>query len=52
MGAESADFFFECWYLKVITDDRIDDGEVVSLMHWPCIKTQEYSRYSFLLKAK
>jgi hypothetical protein len=23
MGAESADFFFDCWYLKVITDDRI-----------------------------
>jgi hypothetical protein len=23
MGAESADFFFYCWYLKVITDDRI-----------------------------
>jgi hypothetical protein len=22
-GAESADFFFDCWYLKVITDDRI-----------------------------
>jgi hypothetical protein len=23
MGAESADFFLDCWYLKVITDDRI-----------------------------
>jgi hypothetical protein len=23
MGAESADFFFDCWYLKVITDDGI-----------------------------
>jgi hypothetical protein len=23
MGAESADFFFVCWYLKVITDDGI-----------------------------
>jgi hypothetical protein len=23
MGAESADFFFNCWYLKVITDDGI-----------------------------
>jgi hypothetical protein len=22
MGAESADFFFDCWHLKVITDDR------------------------------
>jgi hypothetical protein len=22
-GAESADFFFYCWYLKVITDDGI-----------------------------
>jgi hypothetical protein len=21
MGAESADFFFDCWYLKDITDD-------------------------------
>jgi hypothetical protein len=21
MGAESADFFFDCWYLKVITLD-------------------------------
>jgi hypothetical protein len=24
MGAESADFFFDCWYLKVITDDKIE----------------------------
>jgi hypothetical protein len=23
MGAESADLFFACWYLKVITDDGI-----------------------------
>jgi hypothetical protein len=23
MGAESADFFFDCWHLKVITDDGI-----------------------------
>jgi hypothetical protein len=23
MGAESADFFFYCWYLKVLTDDGI-----------------------------
>jgi hypothetical protein len=23
MGAELADFFFYCWYLKVITDDGI-----------------------------
>jgi hypothetical protein len=23
MGAESADFFFDCWYLTVITDDGI-----------------------------
>jgi hypothetical protein len=23
MGAESADFFFYCWYLKIITDDVI-----------------------------
>jgi hypothetical protein len=23
MGAESADFFFDCWYLEVITDDGI-----------------------------
>jgi hypothetical protein len=23
MEAESADFFFDCWYLKVITDDGI-----------------------------
>jgi hypothetical protein len=23
MGAEAADFIFDCWYLKVITDDRI-----------------------------
>jgi hypothetical protein len=23
MGAESADFFFDCWYLKVITVDGI-----------------------------
>jgi hypothetical protein len=23
MGAESADFFFDSWYLKVITDDEI-----------------------------
>jgi hypothetical protein len=23
MGAESADFFFDCWHLKVVTDDRI-----------------------------
>jgi hypothetical protein len=23
MGAESADFFFYCWHLKVITDDGI-----------------------------
>jgi hypothetical protein len=23
MGAKSADFFFDCWYLKVITDDGI-----------------------------
>jgi hypothetical protein len=22
-GAEAADFFFYCWYLKVLTDDRI-----------------------------
>jgi hypothetical protein len=21
--AEAADFFFYCWYLKVLTDDRI-----------------------------
>jgi hypothetical protein len=24
MGAESADFFFDCWYLKVIMDDGIE----------------------------
>jgi hypothetical protein len=24
MGAESADFFFDCWYLKIITVDGID----------------------------
>jgi hypothetical protein len=23
MGAESANFFFDCWHLKVITDDGI-----------------------------
>jgi hypothetical protein len=23
MGAESADLFFDCWHLKVITDDGI-----------------------------
>jgi hypothetical protein len=23
LGAESADFFFDCWHLKVITDDGI-----------------------------
>jgi hypothetical protein len=23
MGAESADFFFDCWHLKVISDDGI-----------------------------
>jgi hypothetical protein len=23
MGAESADFFFYCWYLKVLTDDGL-----------------------------
>jgi hypothetical protein len=23
IGAESADLFFDCWYLKVITDDGI-----------------------------
>jgi hypothetical protein len=23
MGAESADFFFDCWHLKVIIDDGI-----------------------------
>jgi hypothetical protein len=23
MGAESADFFFDCWYLRVIKDDGI-----------------------------
>jgi hypothetical protein len=23
VGAESADFFFDCWYLKVIADDGI-----------------------------
>jgi hypothetical protein len=23
MGAELADFFFDCWYLKVLTDDGI-----------------------------
>jgi hypothetical protein len=21
IGAEAADFFFDCWYLKVVTDD-------------------------------
>jgi hypothetical protein len=26
MGAESTDFFFDCWYLKVITDDGIMGG--------------------------
>jgi hypothetical protein len=23
MGAESADFFFYCWYLKVLADDGV-----------------------------
>jgi hypothetical protein len=26
MGAESADFFFYCWYLKVLTEDGIVPG--------------------------
>jgi hypothetical protein len=36
MGAESADFFFDCWYLKVITDDGIDTHQGVSTI---CRKT-------------
>jgi hypothetical protein len=31
MGAESADFFCDCWHLKVITDDGIETKNIVTI---------------------
>jgi hypothetical protein len=39
MGAESADFFFDCWYSKVITDD-LESTEGVALPGNSAVETQ------------